>query len=254
MSEIVLLPRAFAHANSWRRASCCALIAIAALTAAGCHKKAKPRVPRSTRVSRPARAAQPAIEARIGATERGIASWYGYPYHGRRAANGEIYDMEKLTAAHRTLPFETWIDVRNLTNGKSVKVRITDRGPFIEGRIVDLSKAAARIVDLIGPGVAEVLLTVIAPPASAVPPPAEPVPADVFAVQVGAFREQERADALRAELARRFGIASILPMAGDPPMWRVLVGRAATLDAASVLLEKVLQAAPGAAFVVRLDP
>ena len=80
-------------------------------------------------------------------TETGIASWYGYPYHGRRAANGEIYDMEKLTAAHRTLPFGTWVRVTNLTNSKTVDVRITDRGPFIDGRIIDLSKAAAREID-----------------------------------------------------------------------------------------------------------
>src|SRR5687768_11714060 len=74
--------------------------------------------------------------ARIGATEQGIASWYGNPYHGRRAANGEIYDMEKLTAAHRTLPFGTWLRVKNLSNEKTVEVRIQDRGPFIDGRII----------------------------------------------------------------------------------------------------------------------
>src|SRR5580704_11209410 len=83
--------------------------------------------------------------------ETGIASWYGYPYHGRHAADGEIYDMEKLTAAHRTLPFGTWVRVVNLTNERSVEVRINDRGPFIEGRIIDLSKAAARAVDLVTP-------------------------------------------------------------------------------------------------------
>ncbi|MCS6954662.1 MAG: septal ring lytic transglycosylase RlpA family protein, partial [Bryobacteraceae bacterium] len=78
-----------------------------------------------------------------GWTETGIASWYGRPYHGRRAASGEIYDMEQLTAAHRTLPFGTWVLVRNLDNQRTVTVRIHDRGPFVEGRIVDLSRAAA---------------------------------------------------------------------------------------------------------------
>src|SRR5438105_6010495 len=100
--------------------------------------------------------------ARIGSTQTGVASWYGHPHHGRRAANGEIYDMEKMTAAHRTLPFDTWVRVRNLANNKTVDVRITDRGPFVGGRIVDLSHAAALAIDLIGPGTAKVKLTVVA--------------------------------------------------------------------------------------------
>jgi len=103
----------------------------------------------------------PPVTAKVGDTESGLASWYGHPYHGRPAANGEIYDMEKLTAAHRTLPFETWVHVTNLSNDKSVDVRITDRGPFVEGRIIDLSHAAARAIDLIGPGVTRVRVKVI---------------------------------------------------------------------------------------------
>src|SRR6267143_1798819 len=86
---------------------------------------------------------RPPVAARLGSIETGTASWYGHPYHGRRAANGEIYDMEKLTAAHRTLPFGTWLEVKNLSNDKTVKVRIIDRGPFVGGRILDLSHAAA---------------------------------------------------------------------------------------------------------------
>ena len=82
----------------------------------------------------------PRIEPRVGQTEEGIASWYGHPYHGRQAADGEIYDMEKLVAAHRTLPFHTWVRVYNLENSKSVDVEIIDRGPFIDGRIIDLSR------------------------------------------------------------------------------------------------------------------
>src|SRR5437764_9620394 len=92
--------------------------------------------------------------ARLGSTETGVASWYGNPYHGRRSANGEIYDMEKMTAAHRTLPFDTWVRVDNLDTHKSVEVRITDRGPFARGRILDLSHAAAVSLDMIEPGTA----------------------------------------------------------------------------------------------------
>src|SRR5437868_8843988 len=106
--------------------------------------------------------------ARIGSTQTGVASWYGHPYHGRRAADGEIYDMEKMTAAHRTLPFGTWLRVTNLSNGKTVNVRIIDRGPFVKGRILDLSHAAAVSMEMIGPGTAKVKLTVIAVPAIAV--------------------------------------------------------------------------------------
>lgn len=102
--------------------------------------------------------------ARIGETETGIASWYGVPYHGRRSANGEIYDMEKLTAAHRTLPFDTWLEVTNLTNNKRVDVRITDRGPFVHGRIIDLSLAAARQLGMVGPGIVRVRIKVIRKP------------------------------------------------------------------------------------------
>ena len=111
-----------------------------------------------------ARAKLPAPPARIGSGETGVASWYGVPYNGRRAASGEIYDMEKFTAAHRTLPFQTWVEVTNATNGKHVDVRITDRGPFAHGRIIDLSHAAAREIDMLGAGTAHVRLRVIVPP------------------------------------------------------------------------------------------
>jgi rare lipoprotein A len=104
------------------------------------------------------------VPAKIGATESGVASWYGVPYHGRRTASGEIYDMEQLTAAHRTLPFQTWLEVTDLDNGKRVSVRVTDRGPFVDGRVIDLSLAAARKIEMVGPGIARVKLKVIAAP------------------------------------------------------------------------------------------
>src|SRR6266478_2821460 len=132
----------------------------------------------------------PPAAARLGSTESGVASWYGHPYHGRHAASGEIYDMEKMTAAHRTLPFGTWVRVKNLENNRTVDVRIIDRGPFVGGRIVDLSHAAALSIDMIGPGTATVKLTVIRaqevalakPEIAAAPPPAPPPTAQRFAV------------------------------------------------------------------------
>jgi rare lipoprotein A len=226
-------PRKIAIRSTSRTRTALAAFAIAALlTATACHKKVKPHV---------------AIAPRIGATELGDASWYGYPYHGRRAANGEIYDMEKLTAAHRTLPFDTWVEVRNLTNEKMVTVRITDRGPFVDGRIIDLSRAAARAIDLIGPGVARVQLTIVAPP-----PPAEVPVVNLFAVQIGAFRERDRAERVREEYEREFGSAKVVYRAGAPAVWRVLVGQESSLDAANALLARVLEKTQPA-FVVRLD-
>ena len=118
----------------------------------GCAKKTSAHAPASVK------------PARIGETETGIASWYGPPYQGRHSANGEIFDTEKLTAAHRSLPFETWVEVTNLMNNKHVDVRITDRGPFVNGRIIDLSLAAAREIDMVGVGIVRVRIKVIRKP------------------------------------------------------------------------------------------
>jgi rare lipoprotein A len=91
-------------------------------------------------------------------TETGMASYYGDGYHGRKTANGEIFNKRKLTAAHKTLPFGTVVKVKNLSNGQTVKVRINDRGPFVKGRIIDLSEKAAQKIDMKQQGVAEVQL------------------------------------------------------------------------------------------------
>ena len=111
-----------------------------------------------------ARVNAPIAPARVGSSETGVASWYGVPYDGRRAASGEVYDMRQLTAAHRSLPFQTWVEVTNLSNGKQVDVRINDRGPFAKGRVLDLSQAAARDIDMLRAGTARVRLKVIPPP------------------------------------------------------------------------------------------
>jgi len=182
-----------------------------------------------------------------GYTETGIASWYGYPYHGRPAADGEIYDMEQMTAAHRTLPFNTWVRVENLGNSKTVEVRIIDRGPFAGGRIIDLSHAAAGAIDLIGPGTGRVRLVVIRAPASG-------TAAGFFAVQVGAFQDRQRAERVRAQMASQYGSAKLVLRDGNPNVWRVLVGAESTEDAANGLAERIRrQSGEKNAFVVRLD-
>jgi len=127
-------------------------LALSLSLSTACSRKTSARVPPSVK------------PARIGQTQTGIASWYGVPYHGRSSANGEIYDMEKLTAAHRTLPFDTWVEVTNLSNNKRVDVRITDRGPFVNGRIIDLSLAAAREIDMVAAGIVRVRIKVIKNP------------------------------------------------------------------------------------------
>ena len=93
--------------------------------------------------------------------ETGVASWYGPNFHGKLTANGEVYDMDGMTAAHRTLPFDTEVVVENLDNGLTTKVRINDRGPFAKDRIIDLSRAAATELDMLGPGTARVRLYLV---------------------------------------------------------------------------------------------
>ncbi len=181
-----------------------------------------------------------------GDVEMGMASWYGHPYHGRPAADGEIYNMEMLVAAHRTLPFDTWVRVVNLDNQKSVEVRIIDRGPFVENRIIDLSHAAARAIDLIGPGTAPVRVEVVRTPANAEPA--------LFAVQVAAFRNRANAERARAAMASRYGSARLVLRPGNPDMWRVLVGTETTQDGARALSERIQrESGERSSFVVRLD-
>jgi rare lipoprotein A (peptidoglycan hydrolase) len=100
-------------------------------------------------------------EARPGVTQIGTASWYGPGFHGNRTSSGEIYDQYELTAAHRTFPLGTRVSVTNLQNGREVEVRINDRGPFVKERTIDLSYAAARSLDMLGPGTAPVRIEVL---------------------------------------------------------------------------------------------
>src|SRR2546421_9964688 len=141
----------------------CALIV---LSACG-HKKVQVRIPQPS--SQPGNISSSELE--------GIASYYAEPYHGRKTASGEIFDTyQGMTAAHRTLPFNTMVRVTNKKNGREVDVRINDRGPFVDGRVIDLSLRAAREIDLVRPGVAPVKLKVLK----------EPPSGPVFVVQVGA--------------------------------------------------------------------
>jgi rare lipoprotein A len=103
----------------------------------------------------------PVESAPVGKTFRGFASYYSEEFHGRKTSNGEIFDMNGLTAAHTTLPFNTWLEVRNLANRRTVIVRVNDRGPFVDGRIIDLSYGAAKELSMLGAGVQEVEITIL---------------------------------------------------------------------------------------------
>ena len=200
--------------------------------------------PASGNPAKHGKAAQP--PATLGYIELGNASWYGAPFNGRRASNGEVYDMYKLTAAHRTLPFDTMVRVTNVNNGKSAVVRITDRGPFVEDRIIDLSYAAAQQIELIGPGVAPIRLEVIS---GGVDPTA-----GFFTVQVGSFRERGNADRLRDRLNASYSPVSIQPYeTAEGTFYRVRVGKISGEDAARQYAAQLQSHDSLTTFVVRLD-
>src|SRR6059036_2556401 len=128
----------------------------------------------------------------------GVASWYGPGFHGNRTANGEIYDQYELTAAHPSLALGTRAMVTNLTNGRAVEVRINDRGPFVGGRAIDLSYAAARSIDMIGPGTARVRVEVLGrasrPPPRLVPPVPSATALGTYLVEVAALSDPAKAE------------------------------------------------------------
>ena len=182
----------------------------------------------------------------VGYTEEGVASWYGVPYHGRPAADGEIYDMETLVAAHRTMPFNTRLRVTNVRNGKTVEVRVIDRGPFVGNRIIDLSKAAARQLELLGPGTGTVRLEVISAPPDI-------RSNDFYSVQAGAFSVYDNAERARAGYAARFGTAQLSVKQGTAPLYRVLVGKLGSTAAAQALADQLRSETGSGVFIVRLD-
>ena len=178
--------------------------------------------------------------------EVGLASWYGPPYHNRRGANGEVYDMNAMTAAHRTLPLNSVVRVINLSNNKSALVRITDRGPFVEGRVIDLSLAAAKEIGVWRTGTAKVRLEVLEAPASL-------DQGGRWCVQIGAFDQERQAQKLKDKLARRYKTAKVLEF-GSPvgDYWvRVRVLNDDKLRAEQVLKEN--HTPEGTMFLVRLD-
>ena len=173
-----------------------------------------------------------------GFRQRGLASWYGRDFHGKKTSNGEIYNMYAMTAAHKTLPLGTYVRVYNLENKRSAVVRINDRGPFVRGRIIDLSYSAAKEVAIVGPGTALVEVVALG---NRTPSSGHTVSTYTqgdyysgnFTFQVGAFLSRENAEKQKRQLARRYKNAHItIYDRGDQIFYRVRVGRFTTLDEA----------------------
>lgn len=164
-----------------------------------------------------------------GFSQRGIASWYGRKFHGRKTSNGEIYDMYAVTAAHKTLPLGVYVRVTHLQNGRSIVVRINDRGPFVAGRIIDLSYSAAKELGIVDAGTGKVQVQALGyrqtdhgqvsyrPPTS--------YDAGSFAVQIGAFSVKDNAYRLASQMRSRYGKADIqTAQINGQQMYRVRVG------------------------------
>jgi len=209
-----------------------------------------------------------------GYRERGLASWYGSDFHGHSTASGEIYNMHGMTAAHKTLPLGTVVRVSQLETRRSVDVRVNDRGPFVDGRLIDLSREAAKQLGLMGQGVARVEVETIrlapgetmlasarsaprmapATPLPATAPIAPPVTRGAFVVQVGSFQYADQALALKTALAAKYSSVRVrsFSLAGVN-YYRVQVGHYQTQDQARQELGRIKQTGFPDAFVVALE-
>ena len=194
-----------------------------------------------------------------GFIQTGVASWYGRDFHGRKTASGEIYNMHAMTAAHKTLPLGSMVEVKRIDDGRSLVVRINDRGPFVHNRIIDLSMAAAARLGIVEEGTTMVTVTAMAegkPGAAGGPPVAIQPPPDfyhgVFWVQVGAFAMRDNAERVRDRLG--FPRANIrfqpTQAGGGQTLYRVQVGPFADMDQAGLALADAIDQGFGAAFVV----
>lgn len=234
--------------TSVRLRTAAAILALSFLLACGGH--------------RPVRHAPAPVPMR-GDSQEGMASWYGKEFDGRPTASGERFDMNALTAAHRTLPLGTTVRVTNLENGRETVLKVNDRGPFVKGRVLDCSYGAAKELGFAGAGLARVRIDVIEKakerPRHA-PPPGEvlvggsdagrPILDGTFTVQVGAFAVQANAVKLRDKLQNQFGDAYAIRFR---EFWRVRAGHLANEEAAEALLEKLKDAGYGEGFVTRND-
>ena len=206
---------------------------------------ALPRRPQLTGPAKPEVVAPLPSSGKPLYTETGLASWYGPPYHNRRSANGEVYDMNQMTAAHRTLPLNSIVRITNVKTGASAVVRITDRGPFIGERMLDLSLAAAKAVDVWAPGTAWVKMDVLATPARL-------DRGGRWEVQIGAFDSTEAADQLRQRIVSRYHPARVIEFTGPTGEWVRVRVQNDDRELAEYIAQNV-STSEGGVFLVRLD-
>lgn len=197
-----------------------------------------------------------------GFLQYGKASWYGKKFHGRKTAGGEPFDMYGKTAAHKTLPLNTFVNVTNLSNSKSVIVRINDRGPFVKERVIDLSYGAAREIGLVGPGTADVRIIALAREVNTLRTEhgtrpiveAGALRTGNFTIQVGAFRDRNNALALADRLGVIYKYVNVTLYKDESgrTFYRVRVSKSTTLDQAGRIEKKLEDMGLKGAFIVRI--
>ncbi len=193
-----------------------------------------------------------------GFVQTGKASWYGKKFHGRKTSNGERYNMYAMTAAHKTLPMNTWVSVHNLQNNRKIVVRVNDRGPFVRGRIIDLSYTGANRLGIVGPGTTRVRITALGRATSYSKKTKAPVsfkPVNYwkgnFTVQIGAFKIKTNAESYRYKLSKQYKNAHITPFTDDRgTFYRVRIGGFTNLKDAIAFSEKIITQGFNSAFAV----
>ena len=245
-----------------KRCTTLSLLALALTLLSACgHKKTAKNIPPPPTVTpstapapsteattKPPAPAPPSVDSKHQKplyVETGLASWYGPPYHNRRGANGEIYDQNALTAAHRTLPMNSVVRVTNESTKHSVVVRVTDRGPFIEDRVIDLSLAAAKAVDVWRPGTATVKIEVLSAPASI-------FDGGRWCVQIGAFQSRHDALKLKDKLQEHYQSAQVIEFTGPTGEWVRIRPEGDDKQKAQEVAGKT-HVKEGGVFLVRLD-
>jgi rare lipoprotein A len=197
-----------------------------------------------------------------GFVEYGKASWYGSEFHGRSTASGRIYDMFAKSAAHKILPLDTMVRVVNLSNNKSIIVPVNDRGPFVKGRVIDLSYGAAKELDMIGPGVVDVRVEALAREVGRVHTEGTTVPVlewqdfrkGEFTVQVGAFENLDNALKLADQFRKTYNYTNVVVYEDSPGriLYRVHVSKSETLANAAAIERRLEETGFPNAFVVRM--
>lgn len=193
-----------------------------------------------------------------GFQQRGVASWYGRKFHGRKTSNGEVYDMYGMSAAHKTLPMGVRVKVTHLENGRHIVVRINDRGPFVAGRIIDLSYGAAKQLGIVDTGTAQVQIQALGyrqtDKSRATVRPAGNYDSGSFAVQIGAFSTSESAYQLAAKMRSHYGKAVVSTViTSGRQIYRVRVGDFNSLDQAEKAVQNFVSGGFPGSYVIAFD-